>query len=33
MKQAHLTQAWLAVGDDPKAQVTGKYLSPETDGR
>jgi NAD(P)-dependent dehydrogenase (short-subunit alcohol dehydrogenase family) len=26
MDQAHLTQAWLAVGDDPKAQVTGKYF-------
>ena len=26
MDQAHLTQAWLAAGDDPKAQVTGKYF-------
>jgi hypothetical protein len=26
MKQAHLTQAWLAVSDDAKAQVTGKYF-------
>jgi NAD(P)-dependent dehydrogenase (short-subunit alcohol dehydrogenase family) len=26
MKQAHLTQAWLAAGDDPKADVTGKYF-------
>jgi NAD(P)-dependent dehydrogenase (short-subunit alcohol dehydrogenase family) len=26
MDQAHLTQAWLATGDDPKAQVTGKYF-------
>ena len=25
MDQAHLTQVWLAAGDDPKAQVTGKY--------
>jgi NAD(P)-dependent dehydrogenase (short-subunit alcohol dehydrogenase family) len=24
--QAHLTQAWLAAADDPKAQVTGKYF-------
>jgi NAD(P)-dependent dehydrogenase (short-subunit alcohol dehydrogenase family) len=24
--QGHLTQAWLAAGDDPKAQVTGKYF-------
>jgi len=26
MDQAHLTQAWLAVGDDPKAQMTGAYF-------
>ena len=26
MGQAHLTQAWLASGDDPKAEVTGKYF-------
>jgi NAD(P)-dependent dehydrogenase (short-subunit alcohol dehydrogenase family) len=26
MSQAHLTQAWLAAGDDPKANVTGKYF-------
>ena len=26
MDQAHLTQAWLAAGDDPKTQVTGKYF-------
>lgn len=26
MNQAHLTQAWLAGGDDSKANVTGKYL-------
>jgi NAD(P)-dependent dehydrogenase (short-subunit alcohol dehydrogenase family) len=26
MKQAHLTQAWLAAGDDPKANVTGEYF-------
>jgi hypothetical protein len=26
MDQAHLTQAWLAAADDPKAQVTGKYF-------
>ena len=26
MKQAHLTQAWLAAGDDPKADVTGEYF-------
>jgi NAD(P)-dependent dehydrogenase (short-subunit alcohol dehydrogenase family) len=24
--QAHLTQAWLAAGDDPKADVTGRYF-------
>ena len=24
--QAHLTQVWLAAGDDPKADVTGQYL-------
>jgi hypothetical protein len=24
--QAHLTQAWLAAGSDPKAQVTGEYF-------
>jgi hypothetical protein len=26
MDQAHLTQAWLASGDDPKADVTGRYF-------
>ena len=26
INQAHLTQAWLAAGDDPKAGVTGKYF-------
>jgi len=26
MGQAHLTQAWLAASDDPKAGVTGKYF-------
>ena len=26
MKQAHLTQAWLAASDDAEANVTGKYL-------
>jgi NAD(P)-dependent dehydrogenase (short-subunit alcohol dehydrogenase family) len=26
MTQAHLTQAWLAAGDDPKADVTGAYF-------
>jgi NAD(P)-dependent dehydrogenase (short-subunit alcohol dehydrogenase family) len=26
MEQAHLTQVWLASGDDPKSQVTGKYF-------
>jgi NAD(P)-dependent dehydrogenase (short-subunit alcohol dehydrogenase family) len=26
MDQAHLTQAWLAAGDDPKAQRTGGYF-------
>jgi hypothetical protein len=26
MNQAHLTQAWLAADDDPKAQVTGEYF-------
>ncbi len=24
--QAHLTQAWLAVSDDPAARVTGRYF-------
>jgi NAD(P)-dependent dehydrogenase (short-subunit alcohol dehydrogenase family) len=26
MKQAHLTQAWLAAGGDPKVDVTGEYF-------
>lgn len=26
MEQGHLTQAWLASGEDPKSQVTGKYF-------
>ena len=26
MDKAHLTQAWLAVNDDPQAGVTGKYF-------
>jgi len=26
MQQAHLTQAWLASGEDPRSQVTGKYF-------
>jgi NAD(P)-dependent dehydrogenase (short-subunit alcohol dehydrogenase family) len=26
LEQAHLTQAWLASGDDVKSQVTGKYF-------
>jgi NAD(P)-dependent dehydrogenase (short-subunit alcohol dehydrogenase family) len=26
MDQAHLTQVWLAVSDDPKARVTGEYF-------
>ena len=26
MNQAHLTQVWLAAGDDPKADVTGEYF-------
>jgi NAD(P)-dependent dehydrogenase (short-subunit alcohol dehydrogenase family) len=26
MDQAHLTQVWLAAGDDPKADVTGQYF-------
>jgi NAD(P)-dependent dehydrogenase (short-subunit alcohol dehydrogenase family) len=26
MDQAHLTQAWLAAGDDPEADVTGAYF-------
>jgi NAD(P)-dependent dehydrogenase (short-subunit alcohol dehydrogenase family) len=26
MGQAHLTQAWLAAGDDPRTQVTGGYF-------
>ena len=28
MAQAPLTQAWLAAGDDPKANVTGEYFYP-----
>jgi NAD(P)-dependent dehydrogenase (short-subunit alcohol dehydrogenase family) len=26
MEQAHLTQAWLAAGNDPDSKVTGKYF-------
>jgi NAD(P)-dependent dehydrogenase (short-subunit alcohol dehydrogenase family) len=26
MEQAHLTQAWLVAGDDPRADVTGEYF-------
>jgi NAD(P)-dependent dehydrogenase (short-subunit alcohol dehydrogenase family) len=26
MAQAHLTQVWLASGEDPESQVTGKYF-------
>jgi hypothetical protein len=26
MKQAHLTQAWLAASDEPEAKVTGRYF-------
>jgi NAD(P)-dependent dehydrogenase (short-subunit alcohol dehydrogenase family) len=26
MDQAHLTQAWLAAGDEPEARVTGRYF-------
>lgn len=26
MKQAHLTQAWLAAGNDPQAKATGRYF-------
>jgi NAD(P)-dependent dehydrogenase (short-subunit alcohol dehydrogenase family) len=26
MGQAHLTQAWLAAGEDPKTKVTGRYF-------
>lgn len=26
MQQAHLTQAWLAAGDDPATDVTGEYF-------
>jgi len=26
MGQAHLTQAWLASGDDPQSRVTGEYF-------
>lgn len=26
MEQAHVTQAWLAAGDDPKANITGQYF-------
>ena len=26
MRQAHLTQSWLASGDDPESRVTGEYF-------
>ena len=26
MDQAHMTQAWLAAGDDTRANVTGQYF-------
>jgi NAD(P)-dependent dehydrogenase (short-subunit alcohol dehydrogenase family) len=26
MGQAHLTQAWLAAGDDPRSRVTNQYF-------
>jgi hypothetical protein len=26
MGQAHLTQAWLAVSDEPEARVSGRYF-------
>jgi hypothetical protein len=26
MDQAHVTQAWLATSDDPKARVSGQYF-------
>jgi NAD(P)-dependent dehydrogenase (short-subunit alcohol dehydrogenase family) len=26
LAQAHLTQVWLAAGDDPKAHITGQYF-------
>jgi NAD(P)-dependent dehydrogenase (short-subunit alcohol dehydrogenase family) len=26
LQQAHLTQVWLSAGDDPKADVTGRYF-------
>ena len=26
LEQAHATQAWLAVSDDPEARVTGGYF-------
>jgi hypothetical protein len=26
MDQAHLTQVWLAAGDDPQADITGQYF-------
>jgi hypothetical protein len=33
LKQAHLTQAWLAAGNDPKADVTGVFLRPRRQRR
>ena len=31
--QAHLTQAWLAAGNDPDARVSGRYLYHRSPGR
>ncbi len=33
LDQAHLTQAWLAVSDDPDARVTGGYVYHKQPGR
>ncbi len=33
LDQAHLTQAWLAVSDDPDARVTGGYVHHKQPGR
>ena len=33
LDQAHRTQAWLAVGDDPDARVSGRYLYHRSPGR
>jgi len=33
LDQAHLTQAWPAVGDDPGARLTGSYIYHQRPGR